>query len=42
VSSSVSKKTDFLLAGDGGGGKRDDAERFGVKIIDEDTLRSMV
>lgn len=42
VSSSVSKKTDFLLAGDGGGGKRDDAERFGVKIIDENTLRSMV
>lgn len=42
VSSSVSKKTDFLLAGDGGGGKRDDAETLGVKIIDEDSLRSMV
>jgi DNA ligase (NAD+) len=46
VSGSVSKSTDYLLAGDppagGGGSKRDDAEKFGTKIIDEKTLRNMV
>ncbi len=42
VSGSVSKKTDYLLAGDGGGGKRDDAIKFGVTIIDEFALKDML
>ncbi len=42
VSGSVSSKTDCLLAGDGGGSKRDKAEQLGVRIVDEAELRRMV
>ncbi len=42
VSGSVSKKTDYLLAGDGGGSKRQDALEFGVKIIDEGAFKNML
>jgi DNA ligase (NAD+) len=42
VSGSVSKSTDYLLAGVGGGSKRADAEKFGVKIIDEKALETML
>ena len=34
--SSVTSKTTHLLAGKGGGSKRADAEKLGVKIITED------
>jgi DNA ligase (NAD+) len=42
VAASVSKNTDYLLAGEGGGSKRTDAEKFGVKIIDEKALKTML
>lgn len=42
VSGSVSAKTHFVLAGEGGGSKRDKAEKLGVPIIDEATLQGML
>ncbi len=42
VTGSVSKKTDYLLAGEKAGSKLTKAESLGVKIISEDELREMV
>jgi DNA ligase (NAD+) len=42
VTASVSKATSYLLAGEGGGGKRTDAEKFGVKIISEQDLTALL
>ena len=42
VSGSVSAKTHFVVAGEGGGSKRDKAEKLGVSIIDEDGLQALV
>ncbi len=42
VSGSVSKKTDYVLAGEEAGSKLAKAEELGVKIISEDELRRMV
>ena len=42
VTGSVSKNTDYLLAGEGGGSKRDKAESLGVEIIDEEQLAAML
>ncbi len=42
VSGSVSAKTHFVLAGEGGGSKRDKAEKLGVPIIDEAELQAML
>ncbi len=39
---SVTKKTDYLVAGEGGGSKRDKAVKLGVPIIDEETLLSLM
>lgn len=35
MTDSVSKNTDYVLAGEDGGSKLDNAQRLGVKIIDE-------
>ena len=42
ASSSVSKNTDFLVAGNSPGSKYDKAKKLGVKIINEDKLREMI
>jgi DNA ligase (NAD+) len=42
TSSSVSKKTDFVLAGEEPGSKIDKAQKLGVKIIDEKKFLEMI
>lgn len=42
VSSSVSKKTDYLLAGENAGSKLTKAESLGIKVIQEEDLLAMV
>ena len=42
VASSVSKKTDFVLAGEDAGSKLDKANSLGVKVIDEAEFGSMI
>ncbi len=40
--SSVTSKTTHLLAGEGGGSKRAEAERLGVKIVNEDEFMTLL
>lgn len=42
VSGSVSAKTHYVLAGEGGGSKRDKAEKLSVPILDEAALQAML
>ena len=42
VTTSVSAKTDYLLAGDKAGSKLTKAEKLGVQIIDEETMLAML
>jgi len=42
VASSVSKKTDLVIAGPGAGSKLAEAEKHGVKVIDEDAWLKLI
>ncbi len=42
VAGSVSKKTDLVVAGPGAGSKLAEAEKFGVKVIDEDSWLKLI
>ena len=42
ISSSVSQKTDYVVAGENPGSKYDNAKELGVKIIDEDEFKKLI
>ncbi len=42
VSSSVSKKTNFVVAGENAGSKYDKAVELGVRVLDEDAFRALL
>ncbi len=42
ISSSVSKNTNYLVAGEGPGSKLKNAERLGIEILDEDAFEQML
>ena len=42
ASSSVSKKTDYVIVGDSPGSKADKAEQLGVPVLDEDAFRRLL
>ena len=42
VNSSVSKKTDYVVAGEAAGSKLDKAESLGVTVLDEDAFKKML
>ena len=42
VTGSVSRKTDYVVAGESAGSKLANAERLGVTVLDENGLRALL
>ena len=42
ISSSISKKTDFVIVGDSPGSKYDKAKQLGIKILDEKQFKNLI
>jgi DNA ligase (NAD+) len=42
VTSSVTRKTHYVVVGESPGGKADDAQRLGVRVLDEAALLDLI
>ena len=42
ISGSLSKRTDYLVAGEGAGSKQADAQKLGVKVLSEDEFEQLI